>query len=409
MRPFWIKQGLPVIRCGFAAMLLVAVVTQAGVTAGPIVGSVTLNANRTSVNVPAWVYDTGNGLPGCIITPVEAQTLGLGSWNATTGVFTPNGTVASMIDLGNKNHLAFYRFAGATVDAVDSRGNLCSTTIPIEVIIANHATMIANPANPAQMITVGDGNSAYQNANILNQRWINAMKAAAFGAGPNAVYRWPANPSALAPVISSNTAVALVDQATGVTQQVFHGVVNGSNGHSLGVQTTYNSTSNVTFLTQAQATALGLSTISQINLATQDPSALAAINLAQQNPLNQTVFDVVSLSSINMFGTTKPADRLTSDSGDALVLESGSSAFGILGTDFAGSLGERFSYFTGAGSGGNDVMFLSVPEPASIVPMVIGGLVLTCYGVARGHRRTVAADRQAACRCTPRTLRSSSR
>ena len=371
----------------FAALTFAAVLAGPALKADVIPGSVTLNANRTSVNIASWVYDTGNGLPASIITPDQAQTLGLGSFNAATGVFTPNGTVAPTVVLANKNHLAFYSFPGAIVTGIDSKKNSCPATIPIAVVTARGATMVPDPAKPGMMILAGDGNSAFLNQDILNQAWIRQVMGASFGAGATAVYRWPIDPTKLGAIQSTNNAVAVADSTTGVTQQVVQAQVLGSNGNALAAGMVYNSASNLTFLTQAQANALHLAVTGQVDLSVMDPATLAAINLAQQNPLGETVFDAVSLSSIDLFRTGSPSDLLTSSTGEALVLPSGDSDFGVLGADFVGSLGQRVSYFPGAGSSGNDLFVLTAaPEPAAYLQLAFGGLFAVLCGVTSRRR-----------------------
>jgi len=321
-------------------------------------GQVELGKNKAAV--ANWTYDTGNGADGSFLDPTIAQQLGLGTWDAKAGVFTaPKGTVTANF---NNNLLSTYCFTDVMVSAVDSKGNNC--------VVKQTVYVIQNRDGDA--MGVGKQNSVLENLNVLNAGWINDAKAGLFGAGAKATGRWPVDPAKVGIIIKAQDATALADAQTGTIQQIFNPTVMTGTG-STGVGMLFSSASNYTFLTRSQAAALGLTVTGSIDLAATDPQSLAALMLSDQDQVNQTIFDTAVINAIDLFGTSNPDDLLRSASGQVLILDDENSAFGILGADFVGSLGQQIAYFTRTSPTGTDQFLLIIPEPASLVLMLIGG------------------------------------
>jgi hypothetical protein len=320
-----------------------------------------------TVAVPNWEYDTQNAADGSLLDPTIAAELGLGTFDKKTGVFTaPKGTATKKFNNGTVDTFCFPK---VTVGAIDSKGKNCTFEQTVYVVM-----------------DLKGANKTFA-SNTLNQGWINGVMGAQFGAGAKAFGRWPIDPTKVGALEAKKNATALVDAKSRYIEQTFKPTVTGG-GHSRAFGMVYDSLSSYTFLTQTEAKALHLTGKGLIDLAKVSPETLHALLVANVDQTKATVFNTTTINYIDLFGTGSPADRLTNGTGTVLILPNSDSAFGILGNDFVGSLGDRIGEFGGASPNRTDVFTLAVPEPASLVLLVVGATSL-CIGrlVARKARR----------------------
>jgi len=329
-------------------------------------GKATVGKNSAKAD---FVYDTGNEVPGTILDPQFANDLGLGTWDKKKGVFTPPKGTKGLFS--NDKAYSFWCFDDVTISGTDSKGNVCDFKQQVYVI----------KSRDGEGKGEGSANKSLEGENIVNQDWINGVKAGQIGAGAKATHQWPAKFA----LKRFKNAVPVIDTPSGAVQQTF-GVTFSTPLISLTGDVVYESVSDYTFLTEAQATALGLTVVDSIDLSVVDPLSLNAIGWAFQNRLNQTVFDVAELENIDLFGSG-PGDFLSTASGRVLILDSGNSDFGILGNDFLAALGNRVGYANGAGSGGVD-QFFTVPESAGVVYVIIAGMSLLASHCTFNRRTT---------------------
>ena len=123
-----------------------------------------------------FIYDTGNALPGSVISIDCAVALGLGTKATAEGVttFTPTAGQGATGPFNiNNGAYQVYCFTDIEITCTDSRGVECSFTDEAYVAVNNSGA-----------------NRVIAGSSILNQDWINGVMALLRGAGDAARGEW---------------------------------------------------------------------------------------------------------------------------------------------------------------------------------------------------------------------------